>query len=240
MSAFIVGDIHGCLDQLKELIQGVDRNTTRIISCGDLIDRGPDSRGVINFIRGNNIEAVCGNHELMMIECKPFIVELMNGQELTPRYMYDLASSDWFYNGGKDVFTSYNGDYKAMYKDILFLESLPTVINTGIIDDQGLELRVSHTWTSYISEEVIDNRKFDAVWNRDQAIGYANSSKYYNVHGHTPVDYVLGRKATAVPEPVFSDGVVNIDTGAPYKSFGRGYLTGISFPSLEVKQVKTF
>lgn len=44
---FIVGDIHGCLDQLKFQLSvtGFDKSKDRLFSVGDLIDRGPDSAG---------------------------------------------------------------------------------------------------------------------------------------------------------------------------------------------------
>ena len=47
--AFIIGDIHGTYNELMILLKDIDRDTTRIISVGDLIDRGDDSRKVISF-----------------------------------------------------------------------------------------------------------------------------------------------------------------------------------------------
>ena len=71
-----------------------------------------------------------------------------------------------------------------------------------------------------------------------------NKSTYYNIYGHTPVDYVNPKKyrknrgITHNPEPEFYDGACNIDTGCAYNTPTRGYLTGVFFPSLEIKQVK--
>jgi bis(5'-nucleosyl)-tetraphosphatase (symmetrical) len=59
----IYGDIHGCLDELMISLEQLkfDPAQDRLIFAGDLIDRGPDSGGVVNFAK--NHEAVCGNHD---------------------------------------------------------------------------------------------------------------------------------------------------------------------------------
>ena len=50
MRKFAVGDIHGCLHLLKKLIDIIQpTNEDTIIFLGDYIDRGPDSKGVIDF-----------------------------------------------------------------------------------------------------------------------------------------------------------------------------------------------
>lgn len=49
---FAVGDIHGCLGQLEILLTGIEAAAPggRVIFLGDLVDRGPDSRGVVERI----------------------------------------------------------------------------------------------------------------------------------------------------------------------------------------------
>ena len=61
----IVGDIHGCIDEFKELIKVLSYNKKhdRLILLGDLIDRGPDSVAVVRRAREMNLECVMGNHE---------------------------------------------------------------------------------------------------------------------------------------------------------------------------------
>lgn len=53
LRTIIVGDIHGCIDELNELIKTIsyDKKTDRLILLGDLIDRGPDSVGVVQRAR---------------------------------------------------------------------------------------------------------------------------------------------------------------------------------------------
>jgi bis(5'-nucleosyl)-tetraphosphatase (symmetrical) len=62
---FIVGDVHGCLQELKELLHvaGHRRGTDRLILLGDMIDRGPESAGVLRFAREVNADCILGNHE---------------------------------------------------------------------------------------------------------------------------------------------------------------------------------
>jgi len=60
-----IGDIHGCLDELLALLDQLDvQPEDRVISLGDLVDRGPDSAGVWRFFRDRpNSVAIMGNHE---------------------------------------------------------------------------------------------------------------------------------------------------------------------------------
>lgn len=75
MRQFAIGDIHGCLAALqvlgKELAFGDDDT---VITLGDYVDRGPDSRGVIDFLLGLQMRcrlvALRGNHEIMMLRAR--------------------------------------------------------------------------------------------------------------------------------------------------------------------------
>lgn len=59
-----IGDIHGCIDELKELVDLLkDQKIYDIWHCGDLVDRGPDSGQVIQYCIDNNIRGVLGNHD---------------------------------------------------------------------------------------------------------------------------------------------------------------------------------
>lgn len=65
----IVGDIHGCLAELRALLAKVRlRQTDTLIVDGDLVDKGPDSAGVIKFLfqlsRWLPVEKVRGNHDV--------------------------------------------------------------------------------------------------------------------------------------------------------------------------------
>ncbi len=76
---YLIGDIHGCYEELLALEAKIKRQAVRrgwkplIVSVGDLIDRGPDSLGVVQHflkgVRAGTHAVVMGNHELMMLEC---------------------------------------------------------------------------------------------------------------------------------------------------------------------------
>ncbi|RAL22493.1 diadenosine tetraphosphatase [Lujinxingia litoralis] len=71
MSTIVVGDVHGCLEELEAVLQRADfcRWRDRVVFVGDLVNGGPDSLGVIRFVKGlgESAEVVLGNHDLHML-----------------------------------------------------------------------------------------------------------------------------------------------------------------------------
>jgi diadenosine tetraphosphatase ApaH/serine/threonine PP2A family protein phosphatase len=67
----VIGDVHGCLDELKDLLRAVEaKPEDRLISVGDLLCKGPDSLGVMEWaMSAPNLECVLGNHELRFLNC---------------------------------------------------------------------------------------------------------------------------------------------------------------------------
>lgn len=61
----IVGDVHGCLDELKELIEkcNYDPQTTSVVILGDLVNKGPYSAEVIQYVRQSGFYCIRGNHD---------------------------------------------------------------------------------------------------------------------------------------------------------------------------------
>lgn len=59
---FVVGDVHGCLEELDELLKLIGPGQ-RIVFLGDLMDRGPDPVGVVRRVREIGAECVMGNHD---------------------------------------------------------------------------------------------------------------------------------------------------------------------------------
>lgn len=88
---FIVSDLHGHRAQLDQALQDVDFSEAhdRLISVGDLIDRGPDSAGCLSLLEEPWFWAVRGNHEQMLIE--------------TVNQQTDALWSRWLLNGGSWV-----------------------------------------------------------------------------------------------------------------------------------------
>jgi len=66
----IVGDLHGCYDELWYLLEKIDYdfNRDRVLFVGDLIDRGPKSEECLDLVRLDGMYSVLGNHEEMMFQ----------------------------------------------------------------------------------------------------------------------------------------------------------------------------
>ena len=69
MRTIIVGDVHGCRLELERLLERVRFSSgDRLVFVGDLIARGPDSRGVLDLARSTGALIVRGNHEQKLLD----------------------------------------------------------------------------------------------------------------------------------------------------------------------------
>jgi serine/threonine protein phosphatase 1 len=103
---FAVGDIHGCDVALKTLCEGLKLTPEdRLILLGDLVDRGPNSRGVIEYsiaLRDRcDLVWLIGNHEEMMLA------------SFESRRMYE----NWMMVGGRQALESYDRNLKNVPKE---------------------------------------------------------------------------------------------------------------------------
>ena len=105
--AYVVGDVHGRLDLLDRLLAGIDEDLRRspprkaiIVFLGDLIDRGPDSRGVIERLR-------CFRHERL----RPYFLA-GNHEEVLLRLLAGERGIllNWLQFGGSECLRSYGVD----------------------------------------------------------------------------------------------------------------------------------
>lgn len=66
----IVGDLHGCYDEMLDLLKLVDYRPAedRLIFTGDVINRGPQSKACIEFLQQHKARSVLGNHEYFMLQ----------------------------------------------------------------------------------------------------------------------------------------------------------------------------
>lgn len=98
MRELAIGDIHGCLHALETLADYVGiRSNDQLIMLGDYVDRGPDSKGVVDWVIERTLEGRCipltGNHEIMMLEALAGRVPLEHwlscgGRETLRSYAY--------------------------------------------------------------------------------------------------------------------------------------------------------
>lgn len=102
--AYAIGDVHGRLDLLEQLLARIEADSrkrpsakTFVVLLGDLVDRGPDSRGVIELLASYRPDFarpvfLMGNHE-------EFFLDILNGD-------VDLVSN-WLTFGGRELAASY-------------------------------------------------------------------------------------------------------------------------------------
>jgi len=91
---FFIGDVHGCVEELAELLEKFSPNSSdNIYQVGDLINKGPDSVAVIEFILKHNIKCVMGNHEAKLLN-----ILKKQESELTPkeqRLLNNVKKPEW-------------------------------------------------------------------------------------------------------------------------------------------------
>ncbi len=98
MSRFVIGDVHGCAKALRSLLASLQLGSNdEVIFVGDYVDRGPNSRDVVEQIIGLTercrVVALRGNHEIM----------------LQSVVMHGMADGVWMRSGGKATVVSYGG-----------------------------------------------------------------------------------------------------------------------------------
>jgi len=213
-----IGDIHGELDRLKALHENVIAFTQRafpeaplkFIHLGDLVDRGPDSCGVVDYLmafeaaQAQRPVTLRGNHEQMMIDALS-----VHGAESS-------EWAQWIGNGGHKTMESYADKPAAMLaRHLVWLRALPTLhtvaeeglvfVHAGIdpdcYPDCGDQVRL---WTR--SRAFMDPHRWTAPALQGQRV----------VHGHTPT-------RDSMPESAGEGRRLNIDTGAVY----GGQLTAV-------------
>lgn len=67
----IIGDVHGCAEELRALLDEVAfrPGQDELVSVGDLVNKGPDSIGVVRLVRALGARAVMGNHDDLVVRC---------------------------------------------------------------------------------------------------------------------------------------------------------------------------
>ena len=204
---YIIGDIHGCLGMLTNLMDKIEWRSDRdtLIFLGDYIDRGDNSKGVVDLMlklveTSTNVHCLMGNHE-------DIFLTFLAGEDITT----------FFANGGETTLESYlvDGEILIPPDHITFFKSLRTWIE---LDDYyvvhaGLRPGV----------EIEGQTQEDLIWIRDTFIYSDYDFGKKVIFGHTPFT-----------KPLVTDNKIGLDTGAVYGNrLTCLELPGMKFHSVE-------
>jgi serine/threonine protein phosphatase 1 len=173
---FAIGDIHGCLDKLRRLLATCEARAAgrpaRFVFLGDYIDRGPDSRGVVELLLRRQQQAppgavVClrGNHEQLALDA----------------HADERAMPDWLRNRAADTIRSYGRpDGLISPAHLVWLAALPLCHDDGLrfFVHAGVDLNVP-----------LDRQDYEAMlWMREPFLSRSDEVDCgrFIVHGHTP------------------------------------------------------
>ncbi|MBS7546109.1 serine/threonine protein phosphatase [Ancylobacter oerskovii] len=227
MRVYAFGDIHGRLDLLDKLLAAVERDSrghaeTRFVFLGDHIDRGPDSRGVIERLIQLKAErgAIClaGNHEALMLAG-------LDGTGPLER---------WLANGGDAVLASYGIKARA-YGGSDDEAGLRRALEAALPAEHMEFLRTLGTSASFgdyffchagVRPGVALDRQteHDLIWIRRAFLDSTADFGKRVVHGHTPVARVDIRANR-----------IDVDTGA----FKTGRLSCVALEGARVRVLHT-
>ena len=229
MKKFVIGDIHGGLKALLQVLKKIncDENYT-LIFLGDYVDGWSESPAVLDFLIELQKKQPCifirGNHDELLLDW------LLGNNE-------NIDEKLWFQHGGEATVLSYqNINAETKEKHIQFLQSLQDYylddknrlfIHAGFTNMKGVEhefFKPLFYWDRTLWETAL---AIDNQLSKD-AITYPLRLKIYNeiFIGHTPI--------TKIDEtiPVNKACVWNVDTGAAFK----GKLTIMDVDSKEFWQ----
>ena len=225
---YCIGDIHGCIKTLKELIRQICliHKHPELYFVGDLIDRGPDSKAVIDYIlelknKRLKINCVRGNHEEMLIHAYT--------------YNQKITDSNWNFNGAENTIRSFNttADLNKNVKNLIpkkyfqFLDSLPYFIELDdyIVVHAGFNFNIKNPFTDFEN----------MLWTREEHNKFEFTKGKKIIHGHTPVpiEQINSRIKNK------NTSVINIDSGCVFTNLEKsGTLTALNMDNLELINVK--
>ena len=217
MRAYAIGDIHGHLGKLELAHALIAEDRARcgdtdapVVHVGDLVDRGPDSRGVIQYlldgqVRGENWVVLKGNHDRMAA------LFLRDTPQVDPQLLLDHY---WCHPriGGVETLASYGVDVPQGIRTYqLHAEALAKVpqVHRRYLDDLPAMYRLGELCFVHagirpggpLEEQTED----DLCWIRGEFHIDPTDHGPLIVHGHTPVD-----------EVTHYGNRLNLDTGAAY------------------------
>lgn len=213
MRQFAISDIHGCVKTFKALLEKIEFTTEdELYLLGDYIDRGPDSKGVIDYIwllqkEGYVVHCLKGNHEQMLVDERKRVSISNRGQKATLRSFEVLHQ------------------IHIPEQYIEWMDKLPYYFEVGhyILVHAGLSFTSGDPLTEFTEMIWIRNwyGDLDKEWLAERII----------VHGHTPT-----KKSTILNNfKIIKDlPVVNIDNGCVFKYAEKGNLIAMDLTNQEL------
>jgi serine/threonine protein phosphatase 1 len=205
---FAIGDIHGCFETFRILLDQKIRLTKsdKVILLGDYLDRGTQSKEVIDYIidlksEGYNITPLSGNHEAMLLDA----------------FENEWLILKWIQNGGYETLRSFNisslKDLDPKY--IGFFTGLPYYFSFEkyLFVHAGFNDSDTNPFADKYSMIWVCKQKYENPLLADRII----------IHGHRPVAVEVCKRTVQS-----NNSVINIDTGCVYSGMqGYGTLTAI-------------
>lgn len=212
MNKYVIGDLHGCSKTFRKLVTEVIQlqKEDELYCVGDYIDRGPDSKGVVDFIlelreEGLTVHTLRGNHDQMMMDAS------RNAESL----------KDWLRNGGNHTLQSFNvksyDELDSKYKRFFY--------ETQFYFETGKYILV-HAGLNFRNDDPFED-KHAMMWIRGFTVDEKKLAGRIIVHGHTPLPW-------DIIQTQLGQQVIGIDGGCVYPQLhGFGYLVAMNLNKVE-------
>lgn len=198
-----IGDVHGHIEKLNVVLDRCRRRAgadARLVFIGDYIDRGPDSRAVVELLmdlqqrRPGRVICLRGNHEAVVLAFARDALHTLPDDVDHRAWLSDLG-------GGLATLASYGVEHASELPEehLDWMAALPTFYDDG-------QRYFAHAGV-HPARPLAKQREEDLVWIREPFLSHAGDYGRLVVHGHTPV-------AARIAD--FRINRLNIDTGACY------------------------
>jgi serine/threonine protein phosphatase 1 len=226
MRQWVIPDIHGCKKTLISLVEQKIKPTSEdeLIFIGDYIDRGPDSKGVIDYViklQESEISTICllGNHEDAMLRAFQKEVKIREKKHFFPKR--NRALKFWMNIGGDATLKSFNVKKvtEIPEKYFLWIENLQLIYETSeyIIVHAGLNFEIENPFED--KEAMTTIRDFD--------VDLKKTNQRKVIHGH--VQLSLDFIKSSVEENM---SFIGLDNGCVHRSrIGMGNLIAFEINS---------
>lgn len=227
---WIIPDVHGCAKTLQTAMEQQIKpdKTDHLVFLGDYIDRGPDSKGVMDFIMelqqsGYRITALKGNHEE---SCVNAWYDDRNKKRFLGMKTKTFSQKEWEKFGGKQTLASFGTGWAGEIpeKYIRWMDGLKLFVETE-------KFIAVHAGLNFGAEDPFEDTR-SMLWIREFRMDPAKIHHKILVHGHVPVNLELIDMSIRKSRPDFID----LDNGI-YMNHKAGYgnLVVLEMESMEYR-----